>query len=183
MDSTIKIENFILWILISCAFFSFTIGLIMGYSLSYTQYAGILAILIATTIFFLKPAKALTTLFVILALGTLNLISFGFFIDIYFSFGVNLVGIDIASPGIQLFSLILLIVLMRKRKDKLKELYQRNFGQTNEEYQNSKESTKNRFITKFENLSDCEVVERLNHNLIPEAKEALIEIKKQRGLQ
>lgn len=181
-NKKISIEKLIIWILNGCAAISFSVGLILGYSLSYTQYAGILSILVVTVMLLLKPKKILGALFIILALGSLNLISFGYFIDIYFSFGVNLAGIDIASPGIQLYSIILLTILIRKRKDKLKELYQKNFGQTEEDYNKAKESAKNRFIDKFNGLSDNEILLRLKEDLVPEAIEALNQIKTKRGI-
>ena len=172
------IERVILWILILGAILSFGTSLLAGNSLLYTDYAGILAIFIAAVISFTKPEKSLGVLFIILVLGAFNLLGFVSFINLVFYIGKG----GFVSPGIQMYSLLLLIFLVQNRKTELKELYHKNFSQSEEDYIKSRELAKNSFLKKFENLSDAEVVERLSHDLIPEAKEALNEIKEKRGL-
>lgn len=182
MKNSTKIERIIVWVLILGAVLTFGLALTLGYKITYNQYAGILAIMIASILVFTDSKKTLGVLFIILALGTFNLLGFGYFIDAAMTFGISKANIAINSPGIQLYSLILLIILIRKRKDNLKTLYQKHFGQTKEDYRKAKEANGTRFRKKFESLSDSEVLERLEHDLVPEAKKALNEIKEQRGL-
>ena len=182
MKNSSKIEKIITWILICGSILTFGLGLILGYKLTYNQYAGILAILIASILLFTGSKRTLGVLFIILALGTFNLLGFGFFLDAAMTFGISKANVAINSPGIQLYSLILMIILIRKRKHNLLELYNKTFGLTEVDQKEAKQATIKSFMNKFENLSDSEVLERLEHKLIPEAQEALLEIKKQRGL-
>lgn len=182
MKNKIKTERILIWVLISGTIITFGLALILGYRITYNQYAGILAILITSYFFFTGSDKTLGSLFIILVLGTFNILSFGYFIDAAITFGVSKANIEINGPGIQLYSLILLIVLFRKRKDELKALYRKYYGQTNEDYQKVRVTMGDRFREKFESLSDSEVLERLEHDLVPEARKALQDIKKQRGI-
>lgn len=83
----------------------------------------------------------------------------------------------LVTPGIQLNSLILLVILIVRRRNKIAEIYRNTFGKTDKE----KLHLKNRFKIRYQDLTDEEIGSRLQNDLVPEAKEALIEIKEERN--
>lgn len=80
------------------------------------------------------------------------------------------------TPGIQLLSFVLLGILTIKEREKVIAFYRKTFTKSEEEKEAEKSSLKNRFKLKFEKLTDNEIKSRLQNDLVPEAKEALLEI-------
>ena len=92
------------------------------------------------------------------------------------SFGISV----LVTPGIQLISLIMLSVLVIKKREKVGEFYRETFGKTEEEKEQSRLNAYNRFKMKFNGLTDREIENKLQQDLVPEAISALNEIKEQR---
>jgi len=125
----------------------------------------------------LRPEKLIIGILILLFLGLFNLMSFAYFINVVLTFGFSI----LVTPGIQLFSLILLGFLVVRRRKELINIYHKEFGQTEEEIQQSKIESKNSFKNNFYSLSDYEIELRLKENIVPEAKQALIEIMEERN--
>jgi hypothetical protein len=109
-----------------------------NYDLYISDYLGLGGLVIATTISAFKPEKALVSVIILLLLGLFNLLSFVYFFNFVISFGI----VILVTPGIQLISLVLLIVLFIKEREKVSELYQQTFGETEDEKENAKLSVK-----------------------------------------
>jgi predicted membrane channel-forming protein YqfA (hemolysin III family) len=171
-----KTEFVILLILWLGSLITYSIALINNYDLYVSDYLGLGGLIIATTISVFKPEKALVSVIILLLLGLFNLLSFVYFVNVVISFGI----VILVTPGIQLISLVLLIVLSIKEKEKVRELYQQTLGETEDEKENAKLNAKNRFKLNFEKLTDKEIDYRLEQGLVPEAIEALKEIKEER---
>lgn len=176
MKAIKKIEFLILIILWILSITTYSLAYINGYSLYNSDYLGIIGLLIVSVFLLIRPDKALETLMLLLFLGLLNLISFVYFFNIVLTFGIS----GFVTPGIQLLSLILLTILIVKRRKKVFEIYQSFFGITENEKEKNRYRIKESFKTNFENLTDEEIDMRLQENLVPEAKEALTEIKNER---
>ena len=171
-----KTEYIILTILWIGSITTYSIALADNYILYTSDYLGLIGLTIVSFISYLKPEKALASVVVLLILGSFNLLSFVYFINIVMTFGFSI----LVTPGIQLISITLLTVLTIKKRDKVSELYRSTFGLTKEEIDQTKLSAKNKFKGRFEKLTDKEIDLKLEQDLVPEAIEALAEIKKER---
>ncbi|MCR9153919.1 MAG: hypothetical protein NXI09_07405 [Bacteroidetes bacterium] len=129
-----------------------------------------------TSIFFLKPDKKTESLLFLLAIGTLNLASFVYFFNYVFSFGIGV----LVSPGIQLLSLIFLTILVIKRKHQVIRIMRYFLGTSEEDQRQAFEQGKRKFKEKFAELNEQEIKARLKNDLQQEAKQALIELKKEK---
>ena len=61
------------------------------------------------------------------------------------SFGFSI----LVTPGIQLISFVLLMVLIIKKSEKVGQFYKEIFGQSDEESEKTKQNTQNRFKRKL----------------------------------
>lgn len=163
----------ILWVmsLITCS-----IALFHNYILYTSDYLGFLGLTVVSLICLFKPEKRFQSVLTLLVLGFFNVLSFTYFFNIVMTFGFSVM----VTPGVQLVSFVLIILLLIKRRKLVKKLYRQTFGQTKEERQQSKQTSKNRFKSKFEQLSDGEIENRLRQDLVPEAKFALTELMEER---
>ncbi|MGQ1786775.1 hypothetical protein [Saccharicrinis sp. GN24d3] len=176
MEKLKNIENIILLILWTISLTTFPIALLNDYSLFPSDYFGFVGLVVVSTFSYLKPTKSFEALLVLLLLGLFNLLSFAYFINMVMTFGISI----FVTPGIQLISLVFLIVLVAKRRNKTRLFYLKIFGLTEEDKEQSRKSSQNFFKRKFENLTDIEIENRLQEDLVPEAIEALVEIKEER---
>jgi len=171
-----QIENIIILILWVTIISTFPYALLNNYNLLLSDYLGLTGLSAVSLIAFYYPKMTFKALMILLLLGVFNIFSFIYFINLVLTFGFS----SIVTPGIQLFSLVLLLVLAYKKQVELSNLYKNLFGRTDEEIQQSKESLKNSFKLKFSTLSDTEIEIRLKNNLVEEARNALIEIHNER---
>jgi hypothetical protein len=176
MNQLKKTENLILILLWVLSVSTFTYAIPNNFSLFVSDYVGLAGLLIVTTIFLFKPERKTDVLLILLVFGTLNLASFIYFFNFVITFGFG----TVVSPGIQILSLVCLTILIFKRKNRVFEISQYLFGKTEEERKDLFERQKERFKTKFDNLSEQDIDNRLQTDLQPAAKQALIEIKNER---
>lgn len=176
MEKIKKTEYIILIILWIGMLSTFIYAVLNNYQLFNSDYFGFIGLSVVTIIAFMKPEKTLGGLLILLLLGLFNLVSFVYFINVVFTFRFTIV----VSPGIQMTSLILLTILVIKKRDKIGEIYRKTFIKTEEQKEQTRQNQKNRFKKKFEKLTYKEIESRLELNLVPEAIEALKEIKKER---
>jgi hypothetical protein len=177
MNQLKKTENLILLLLWILSTSTFTTALLNNYNLFNSDYIGITGLLIVTTIFIFKPDKKIEALLFLLTIGTFNLASFVYFFNLVFTFGFG----TFVSPGIQILSLVFLTILVLKRKSQVTKIVRYFFGTTEGDKQQAFEQRKSKFKEKFAELNDQEIDSRLENDLQPEAKQALIELKKEKN--
>ena len=178
MKNLKKTEFIILIILWTASISTYTIAVLNNYDLFTSDYLGLFGLTTCTILSLIKPEKSLVNVFILLLLGLFNILSFAYFINVVFTFGFSI----FVTPGIQLISLILLGLLTINRRNELASIYQKVFGQTEEEIRQSNIDSKNRFKVNFTSLSDHEIESKLQEDLVPEAIVALNEIYKERNL-
>lgn len=111
----------LLWVLSGA---TFTWAVAGNYNLFVSDYIGIAGLVVVSAIFAFKHSIKTEALLVLLALGTFNLASFVYFFNVVISFGFG----TIVSPGIQILSLVLLVVLILARTGKVKEMVSFFYG-------------------------------------------------------
>ena len=147
--------------------------------LSLPNLGGILSLIFLSIVAGKAPKYLRRSLFIILILGTFNLLSFTPGIQADISFGISGTWI---SPGIQLFSLFFLLLLSFARPDVIRKFLQDVFGNNSPEPVNHFEGEKNTFRQRFENLPDAEIKRRLAGPLVKPARAALEEIQRERQM-
>lgn len=167
-----KTEFIILATLWVCILATYPYALFSGYVLYTSDYLGFIGLSIATFYSFRNPAKSFEALLILLSLGLFNLLSFIYFFNVVFTFGFSI----FVTPGIQILSLALLIIIISQKREKFSTVFHSSFGTTEEESEAKRSSLKNSFKNKLEKLTDAQIEARLQDDLVPEAKEALLEI-------
>ncbi len=145
--------------------------LVTNYTFDYRQYIG-LSLLTVSGIFFFTDRRLYRYFFgITLVLGVLNLIAFSTNIFVFYF---------IFFP-IQILPFIFLVVFFVKNRKRINDLFFRSIQKTEEEEQKYYDRKLKRFKEKFSELSDPEIEYKLNQELVPEARQALIEIIKNRN--
>jgi len=145
--------------------------LVTNYTFDYRQYIGLL-LLTVSGIFFFTDRRLYRYFFgITLVLGVLNLIAFSTNIFVFYF---------IFFP-IQILPFIFLVVFFVKNRKRINDLFFRSIQKTEEEEQKYYDRKLKRFKEKFSELSDPEIEYKLNQELVPEARQALIEIIKNRN--
>ena len=103
---------------------TFTISMINEYQLVISDYLGFIGLLIVTIISVIRTDKALSSLLLLLFLGVFNILSFLYFFNVVVKFDFSMM----ITPGIQLFSLLLLFILILRKKSKILHLYKTALG-------------------------------------------------------
>jgi len=150
--------------------------LIMGYCeklvFNYKLYTGLSFIVLCYILYFISSKYLNYALGLILFLGILNLISFVPF-SIVFSIGYI---------KFELIPLFFLIVFIYNNKSRILDIILSFNSNTEEEKINESQLKFEKFKKEFKNLSNNELENRLTYDLTPEAKKALLEIKKERDI-
>lgn len=176
MEKFKKTEIIILAILWSMSLISYSIALLNNNVLFTSDYFGLAGLTLVTAIVCIKPEKAFQSVLMLLFSGLFNLLSFAYYFNVVITFGFSV----LLTPGIQLISLVLLIVLIIKKRNKAGKFYRETFGLTEDKRENERKNAQNSFKIKFEQLSDMEIEIKLQQDLVPEAIAALNEIKAER---
>ena len=159
-------EFYPLLVLNIIAFISIIQFLWFNYLADYKFYLGVILLSINTFLYF-KKRNLFTLVFIItLLLGVINLVSFSW---VYLS-------LEVIHIKVQIIPFIILLIFFYILREDLIAYYRT----PENEKQRNFENLKNRFKNNFENLSDKEINSKLNENLVPEAIEALKEIKSSR---
>jgi len=168
-----KNKNLILLILLSLvSIISIIIGLASNWVFSYNLWIGLCLLIICFILYYQKHKRFKSFFGIILILGVFNVIQF-------VPFGFRIYFILIPFELIPTFFLLIFIYL---NKSRVLDLIQDWFTTSDEEKEKSSLSKYASFKKDFQNLSDKEIENRLNQALVPEAKKALLEIKKERSL-
>ena len=170
------IEIIILALLHIISIVNCSVALINDYILHASDYLGLLGLGIVTAVFYFKPNRSFHSILILLILGLFNLLSFSYFFNYVIIFDRS----ELFTPGIQLISFFFLIILVVSRHQKIRKLYRDAFTTTNEERRQAQLNLRQMFKSRFVNLSDHEIDQKLHEDLVTEAKEALSEIKKER---
>ena len=176
MEKLKKTEIIILAILWTMSLSTYAIALLNNYNLFTSDYLGLVGLTVVTLVAYFKPEKSFQSVLILLSLGLFNLLSFAYFFNIVMTFGFSV----LVTPGIQLISFVFLSILIVRKRDEVGELYRATFGQTEEEKEQTTQNSQNRFKRKFEQLSDKDIENKLQQDLVPEAISALNEIKEER---
>lgn len=152
---------------------SYTCALLLNYQLYYSDYLGLSALTLVTAVSVLKKEWLLPSLFILLVFGMLNLVSFVYFINIVVHFGFFH---KIYTPGIQFFSLILFFVLILFRRRIIIKQFA-NWFDLSDKNTESSDNRKHYFLSRFEKLTLEEINKKLETPLVPEAIQALKELK------
>lgn len=136
-----------------------------NYIFGVKQYIGLSLLLICTILFFVNRKFYKYLLFLTIITGVIGLIAFS---STIVTFGIGLI-------EIQLIPFVALVIYFFVFKSKIISML--NNPKSEKEKENDFENSKNRFKRKFKNLSESEIKLRLNENLVPEAIEALEELK------
>ena len=144
--------------------------LLTNYTFDYRQYIGLSLLLISGILFFTNQKIYRYVFGVTLILGTLNLIAFSTYI----------IGINFLFIPIQIIPFIVLIIYLILYRKQIVELFFRIIQKDEKEEQEYYQKKIDRFKIKFSDLTDREIENKINQDLVPEAKKALIEIKTER---
>lgn len=136
-----------------------------NYIFEIKQYIGLSLLLICTILFFVNRKFYKYFIFITIIIGVINLIAFS---STTFTFVVGLI-------EIQLIPFIAFIIYVSVFKSKIISILSN--PKSKKENENDFKISKNRFKQKFKNLSKSEIETRLNEKLVPEAIEALKELK------
>jgi hypothetical protein len=172
MNKLNQIEHLIIFTLWLTIFATYPYALLNNYNLFLSDYLGLAGLTILTAVSFYNPKWTFKGLLILLFLGMFNAVSFIYFVNVVLTFGFS----TILTPGIQLLSFILLVILASKRIDKFSDFWKRKNGQTAQEITQLKQHSKQRFKLKFNRLTNEEIENKLKDSLVEEAKEALVEI-------
>jgi len=168
-----SVEDVIIVLLWAGMVISFSIALIAGYSLYLSDAIGFIGLMAVTVIAYLKRSFLLPSLVILLFFGMLNIASFLYFINLtiaFSSFGTAL------TPGIRLYSLALFFVLALFRRPILIQWFKETAGISNEQRIGSFDKAVKFYKTKFEKLSEQELVRTSKLDLTEEARQALTEV-------
>lgn len=171
-----KIEAIILISLWVLSITTYSLALFNNYNLFSSDYFGLLGLVICSIIAFKKPQILFNSILLLLFFGLFNLVSFAYFFNVVFSFGIS----SFISPGIQIISLIFLSILIFIKREKFISSVRFIFQKNEEEKSRSADSLKIQFKKKFELLTNEEIEIKLKQNLTKEATKALQEIKEER---
>lgn len=174
-----QIENIVLIILWLSSISSFSLALLANYNLMISDYCGLIGLSIVSIISIRTPEKTLMSLMILLVIGLFNLASFIYFINYVLSFGIN----DKFSISIQAYSLILLLLVLILEKKQIPQFINSLHKKKQNDEQELRSNKVNRFIVKFNKLSKSQLEFKLKEDIVPEAKEALLEILKRRQNQ
>ena len=172
MKNKVSIEQVFLIILSTVLLCSCGAALLIGYSISWDFYLAGAGLVILTLISITSHKFLLPGLLILLILGSFHLVSFLYFFNIFFGISFGKVG----TPKLQLFSLVLLIILVLLKKKSISSFLKSFSASSENKNEEDSKHLRNQYIKKFENLSDLEIEKRLSKKLIPEAREALVEI-------
>lgn len=130
--------------------------------------AGIIGLTIVTVLF--KPNNELSIfiLTILLGLGIINLISFNDSIQVNFMGFINIV------------NFLLFIILVYKKWDTLSSLNEKWFGTPKEVFMERRKNQIQFFKHRFRDLSDDKLKDKLNEEIVDEAKKAIQEILQER---
>ncbi len=171
-----SIEQIIIIILWLLSGFTYIIAISNSYRLFLSDWLGLTGLCLTTILVVFKSKYITTGLLFLLLLGSFNIISFVYFINIVITFGID----GLITLGVQPLSLILLFFLTYKRGDFIADKL-RNFYKTPQtEKKASFERIKKSFKKKFELLSNEEIDSRLLDDLQLEAKQVLLELLEER---
>ncbi len=137
-----------------------------NYIFTYKQYIGLSLLLVCTVLFFINRKVYKYLIALTLVGGLTGLIAFS----------ITLITFQISIIQIQLIPFIVLLIYMYIFRFEIRQL----FKKTEAEKQNNGENLKNKFRHNFKKLSDAEIDRKLSENLVPEAIQALEEIKSER---
>ncbi|WP_416867860.1 MAG: hypothetical protein ACMVP2_11975 [Imperialibacter sp.] len=175
-----SVEDVIIVLLWAGMVLSFSIALVTGYSLYVSDVIGFIGLTAVTVIAYLKRSFLLPSLVILLFFGMLNIASFLYFINLTIAFSSFGTGI---TPGIQLYSLALFFVLALFRRPILIQWLKETAGISNEQRIGSFDKAVKFYKTKFEKLSEQELVRTSKLDLTEEARQALTEVFKERRRQ
>ncbi len=140
------------------------------YAFLINQYVGLTLLGFSIVLFFSNRRIYRYIFGITLVLGLFNLIGFTTFITT-----INLFGLVIQPLLVPIIPIFIWI-----NKEKIKPIIRSLAGTNEEQIINSEQTKINGFKRRFKNLSDNEINSKLQENLIPEAIEALKQIKKER---
>ncbi|MEH0155543.1 hypothetical protein V6R21_15455 [Limibacter armeniacum] len=172
----LKIEYLIIAFLWLCVLISYSIALLTDYVLYTSNYLGFIGLSITTLIVIKFPEKKTVSTLILLILGVFDLLSFIYFFNTIFSISIA----KRVSIEFQELSFCLLLILLFSRKEKVILIVRSLLKTTPKDIAEQSNSMHNRFKTKFQMLTDKEIEDRLCNDLTFEAREALLEIQRER---
>lgn len=155
---------------------TFSYALANGYLLLFSDKLGFIALSIASLIIVRKPKISGEVLLCLLLPGVLNVFSFIYFFNFLVSFGFS----ALVSPGLQLFSIALLAILIKGNKGLLSKSIRFMLSTSQTDLEDQSTATTNVFLERFKKHSTEELKNMLYNDLSPEAKSAVMQILKSR---
>ena len=147
------------------------IGLELNWSLNYSLWSGLFLLGITLIAYFLAFKKFKWGFGVLLLFGVFNAIQFTpFKLEIQFYL-----------LEIQVIPTIFLLSFFYLNKSRVLDIIQDFFTTSNKEQEINTTSRMNSYKKHFQNLSEKEIENKLNQDIVPEAKNALVEIIKERN--
>ena len=147
------------------------IGLELNWSLNYSLWSGLFLLGITLIAYFLAFKKFKWGFGVLLLFGVFNAIQFTPF----------KLGIQFYLLEIQVIPTIFLLSFFYLNKSRVLDIIQDFFTTSNKEQEINTTSRMNSYKKHFQNLSEKEIENKLNQDIVPEAKNALVEIIKERN--
>ena len=156
----------ILWL---GALISYGLAAVEGYDLLFSDKLGLVGLVTITIIGRVKPILFSRSLFILLSLGSLNIVSFVYYINLVFSFGFA----GAVSPGIQVYSTLLLFALIQSHRGLFRAMTKFAFTSETNDLQSRKNQQFFAFYNRFEHLSCEKLRQKLDEDLVPEARQAV----------
>jgi hypothetical protein len=150
---------------------SIFVGLASNWAFGYKLYIGLSLLGSCFVLYFLNLQRFKSFFGILLILGVFNIIQF-----VPFGFGIYF--ILFPFEVLPTFFLLLFIYI---NKSQVLDLIQDWFTTSEEEKIKSSNSKYESFKNDFQKLSDSEIENRLNQNIVSEARKALMEIKEERN--
>jgi len=164
-------KNLYLLILLNLvSIISLFFGLKLDWSFNYQLWTGLFLLEIALIAYFLKLKKFKLGFGVLLLFGVFNAIQFTPF----------KLGIQFYLLEIQVIPTVFLLFFICLNRSRVLDIIQDLFTTSNKEKETNKISRMNSYKKHFQNLSDKEIENKLTQDIVSEAKNALIEIIKER---
>ena len=165
-------NRYLLFLVVLVSIASLIDGFIENLVFSYAFYSGLGFLGICCILLFLNH-KLFKTLFgIVLILGIFNIIQFTPFA----------VTIQVSFIKFEVIPTLFFLVFLFFNRSRVLDLIQDWISTSDEDKLESSSRKSKMFKEQFRNLSDQEIENRLHQNLVPEARNALMEIKEKRSL-
>lgn len=170
--SKIKVENLVLFVFGLICLINLIYAQLKGFSLPYLFYFNCIAWIILRLAQSFKWFRITGPLFFVLILASLKITTLSPVYDFFFHIGI--------FPQFLLIPLILTLILLFGRWKEIKSAWLKIQGRSPEQKAQQRLSSQEQFKQKFKNLTEEQLMAKLDQNLQPGAQDAIHELLKEK---